>query len=87
MKVNHTDQDFIDEIKTLSILYIRVKTWASKTEITDRLDDGSYKISVASVPENGQANTEIWDYLLKRTGKQYIILSGKTGRMKILKQK
>ncbi len=83
----NTDQYFIDEIITLPILRIRVKTGAPKTEITEKLDDGSYKLSVASPPENGRANTEIWAYLLERTGKQYIIISGKTSRMKLLKQK
>lgn len=55
----YSDQPFIDEITALSILHIRVKTGAPKTEITEKLDDGSYKISVASSPENGRANTEI----------------------------
>lgn len=84
---SNIDQHFIDEIQSLSVLHIRVKTGAPKTEITEKLDDGSYKISVASPPENGRANTEIWAYLLERTGKQYIIISGKTSRMKLLKQK
>jgi uncharacterized protein YggU (UPF0235/DUF167 family) len=82
-----TDQRFIDEIITLPTLHIRVKTGAPRTEISEKLDDGSYKMSVASPPENGRANTEIWGYLLERTGKQYIIISGKTSRMKLLKQK
>lgn len=55
----NVDQHFINEIITLPILHIRVKTGAPKTEITEKLDDGSYKISVASPPENGRANTEI----------------------------
>ena len=55
---------------------IKVIPRAKKTEFVGTFDDGSYKIRLRAVPEDGKANEELLRYLEEETGKKWEIISG-----------
>jgi len=70
--------------------YLRIKVLpkSPKTEIVDKLDDGTIKIRVAAPPEKGKANRELIKFLAKHfnTDKKSItIVSGKSDPLKLIK--
>ncbi|MEA3449984.1 MAG: DUF167 domain-containing protein [Patescibacteria group bacterium] len=72
------------------VIKIKVHTDASKTELLNKLDDGTYRMNVRAVPKKGRANTEIIKYfsrVFKINKKNVKIISGKTGSRKIIKIK
>lgn len=54
------NESFLGELAILPA-YVRIKAVPKqpKTEIFARMDDGTWKIRVAAVPEKGRANAEI----------------------------
>lgn len=78
----------IEEFKTKSPLYLRVKILPKSpaNEITEQLEDGTYKIRIAAPAEGGRANAELIKFLKKSLGAQEVkIVSGQTERVKLLK--
>ena len=68
--------------------YVRALPGASKTELVEQLSDGSVKIRIAAPAEEGKANTELIRFLANefRVQKSQVeIVSGKTGRMKLIR--
>lgn len=68
-------------------LSLKVLASASKTECFDRLSDGTLKIRVASVREDGRANKELLGYLAKEFSvkkSRVRIISGEMSDRKIV---
>lgn len=61
---------------------IKVIPRAKKTEFVGMLDDGSYKIRLKAVPEDGKANRELLRFLEEETGKQWELDGGWTSARK-----
>lgn len=89
--VFHYNGYMIDELRSAfakegNITFsLKVHANASKTQIKGRLDDGTYKIDVAAVPEDGKANKELISFLAKTFGvpkNQIEIVSGQTSQLK-----
>ncbi len=87
-------QDVIEKIiqiiQAKGLAYIRVKVIPKSpvTELTEVLEDGTWKIRLKAVPEKGKANGELIRFLAKKTGvpKNGIsIVSGSTDRTKLVK--
>lgn len=67
---------------------VRVIPGAPKTEIRDRMADGTIKVALAAKPEKGEANQELINYLakiLEVRKYQVKIISGLTERAKLVK--
>jgi uncharacterized protein (TIGR00251 family) len=67
---------------------VRAKPGAHRTEVVDRLEDGSFKVSVAAPPEEGKANAELLRYLARMFGvanAKVRLVSGGTARMKLVR--
>lgn len=71
--------------KDAQSLSIKVIPRAKKTELVDLLDDGSYKIRLKAVPEDGKANEELLNFLEAETGKKWEIIAGWTSTRKTLR--
>ena len=85
-------ENFIEKIKIGLIqknpLYIKVKIQAKapKTEIADRMDDGTYKIKVAAQPVRGKANAELLKFLEKSLNlSEAKIVSGGRDSVKLIR--
>lgn len=83
-------QKTIQKIQAKGVDYIRVKVIPKSpvTELTEVLDDGTWKIRLRAVPEKGKANQELIKFLAKETGvpKNCVsIVSGATDRTKLVK--
>ncbi len=63
-------------------LQIKVIPRARKTEWAGVMDDGSIKIRLKAVPEDGKANTELLKFLEKETGEKWEVVSGFTNTRK-----
>ncbi|GAB0175286.1 MAG: hypothetical protein HHAS10_11650 [Candidatus Altimarinota bacterium] len=66
----------------INILTIKVIPRAKKTEFVGIMDDGSYKIRLKAIPEDGKANTELLEYLEEETGRKWEIVGGWTNTRK-----
>lgn len=67
---------------------IKVIPRAKKTEIAGTLEDGSLKVRVAAVPEDGRANKELCDFLATHYGvarNQVVVVSGAASARKIVR--
>lgn len=64
---------------------IKVIPRAKKTEFVGMLDDGSYKIRLRAVPEDGKANEELLRFLEDETGEKWEIVGGWTSSRKKVK--
>jgi len=49
--------------KDIQTLQVKVIPRARKTEYVGLMDDGTYKIRLRAVPEDGKANDELLEYL------------------------
>ena len=68
--------------------YIRVKVIPKSinNEIIDIMDDGTYKIRITAIPENGKANATLIKFLKKELKvKEIKIISGQKDRIKLIK--
>lgn len=67
---------------------VRIHPGARKTEVTETLSDGTIKIDIAAVPEDGKANAELMNFLAEAfqvSAHQIAILSGVTARRKLIR--
>lgn len=67
---------------------VKVRPSASVTKFKDVLDDGTLKIDIAAVPEDGKANEELvrflaLDFGIERSNVQ--IVSGMTSKKKVVR--
>lgn len=83
-------ENFKKELNKKGDLYLRIKVRpsASKTEVTNILDDGTIKINLAAAPVKGKANIELVKFLssifeIKKTNIK--IISGKAEKLKLIK--
>lgn len=70
------------------ILTIRVHPGAPKSKLKGVMIDGTLKVDVAAVPEDGKANAELISFLAKEFGvpKSHVtILRGQTGKKKVVR--
>jgi uncharacterized protein (TIGR00251 family) len=68
-------------------LALRITPKSPKTEWTGRMDDGTWKLKVAAVPEKGKANEEIVRFLAREFAvrrQQVEILTGATAQRKLV---
>ncbi len=63
-------------------LQIKVIPRARKTEWAGVMDDGSIKIRLKAVPEDGKANAELLSFLEEETGEKWEVVSGFTNTRK-----
>lgn len=83
-------QDLQNRLKSdgrIDIL-VRVRPHASKSELTDILEDGSLKIAIAAPAEDGRGNAMLMKFLGELFGvpaSSIDILSGKTARLKLVR--
>ena len=69
-------------------LSIRVRPGASKSKLTGEMDDGSIKVDIAAVPEDGKANRELIKFLAKEFGVprgNVAIIGGVATRRKVVR--
>ncbi len=67
---------------------VKVRPSAGKTVIKGFLDDGTMKIDIAAVPEDGKANAELVRFLSDEFGvmkNQITILNGETSPRKTIR--
>jgi uncharacterized protein (TIGR00251 family) len=65
---------------------VRVRPGASQTKIKSIMDDGTLKIDLAAVPEDGKANAELIRFLTQDCEIPTAeIVSGHTGRTKVVR--
>ncbi len=77
------------KIGTLTFTF-KVRASAQRTQFKEILDDGTVKIDVAAVPEDGKANEELIRFLAQEfdVGRSNIeIVSGHTSRIKVVRIK
>jgi uncharacterized protein len=67
-------------------LTIKVIPRSKKTECIGIMDDGSYKIRLKAVPEDGKANDDLLRFLETETGKKWEIIGGWTSTRKKVKK-
>lgn len=72
--------DFHENVK------IKVTPRAKKTEFAGKMDDGTIKIRLKAVPEDGKANAELLDFLGKNCGGKWELVSGATNTRKIVRK-
>ncbi len=70
-----------NDTKTITV---KVIPRAKKTEYNSIMDDGTYKIRLKAVPEDGKANEELLKFLEKETGKKWDIVGGWTNSRKLV---
>ena len=67
---------------------VKVTPKSSKNEITGELADGTLKIKVAAVPEDGKANAELCAFLARELSLprgSVEVVSGQTSRLKLIR--
>ena len=77
---------FQNDLLTQPQIKIKVIPNGIKTEIVTLLDDGTIKIRIKAIAEDGKANKELLRFLKQETGVHWDIIQGKTSRNKILKR-
>ena len=83
-------QSIREMLEQKSPLYIKVKvvTKSPKTEITEQMEDGTYKIRVHAAPVKGAANEELCKFLKKGLGAgEVTIVSGGRDKVKLVRIK
>ena len=85
-------KDLYAQIKTQlekkSPLYIKVKVLpkSPKNEITDQMEDGTYKIRIKAPATEGKANAELIKFLKKGLkASEVVIISGQKDRVKLIR--
>lgn len=71
---------------TEKLITVKVMPRASKTKILQTLEDGTLKIALKAVPENGKANTELLRFMNTEFGGNWKLVAGKKNSKKILKK-
>lgn len=67
-------------------LSVRVRPGAAQTMIKSVMADGTVKIDLAAVPEDGKANAELVRFLVQDCEIPYAeIISGQTSRKKLIR--
>lgn len=66
-------------------IQVKVIPRAKKTEFVGIMDDGSYKIRLKAVPEDGKANEELLRFLESETEKRWEVVGGWTSTRKVVK--
>lgn len=69
-------------------LKVKVIPRSSKTEFAGEMADGTMKIKVAAVPENGKANKELCTFLAKHYGvpqANVSVTGGATSQRKVIR--
>lgn len=69
-----------------TILYVKVIPRAKMTELVGYMDDGSLKVRLKAIPEDGKANDELLKFLEKIGLGNWKIRSGVTSTRKILER-
>lgn len=64
---------------------VRARPGSPVTKLKDILADGSLKIDLKAVPEDGEANQELIRFLQKEFNADVEILSGATARLKLVR--
>jgi len=70
------------------VLKIKARTGKSKNLITGIMPDGTVKIDIAAIPENGRANKELISFLAKEfdvAHENVKIFSGGSSKYKLIK--
>ncbi len=81
-------EEIKEKLKLKNPLYIKVKVMASmpKTEITAKLDDGTYKVRVKSIPVKGASNEDLCKFLKKSLeARDVAIVSGGRDKIKLIR--
>lgn len=68
-------------------LTIKVIPRARRTELVGTMSDGTTKIRLRAVPEDGKANTELCRYLSELYGGEWEVIAGNTGARKVVRKK
>ncbi len=66
-------------------LTIKVIPRARKTGCVGYMDDGTLKIRLRAVPEDGKGNEELLRFLEEETGEKWEMVSGWTSTRKVVK--
>jgi uncharacterized protein (TIGR00251 family) len=82
--------EFKKELAEKKQVYLKIKAipGASKTEVKNKMADGTIKISVAAAPEKGKANKALIEFLAEEFGVPrdgVKIISGAGSRIKLIK--
>ena len=70
------------------IFTVKVRPQAQRTQVTGQLADGTIKIDLAAVPEDGKANAELIKFLAKEFDvprSSVELIAGQTSRKKVMK--
>jgi len=76
------------QLKAKSPTYIKVKIFSKspKNEIYDQMEDGTYKIRIATQPVQGRANAELIKFLKKSLeASEVVIVSGGRDKVKLIR--
>lgn len=79
-----------DREKNNGKILVKVKSWAKENKILEKMLDGTWKIAVNAVRENGRANKELIKFLSKITEckkDEITIISWQTQEYKIIEWK
>ncbi len=82
------ESELLWALKSGASVTVKVRPSAQKTYLKGRLDDGTWKIDVAAVPEDGKANDELIRYMAEMCGvsrSTVELVSGQTARLKVLR--
>lgn len=82
------ESEFLSALKSGASVMVKVRPSAQKTCLKGRLDDGTWKVDIAAVPEDGKANEELVRYLAEmcRVSRSMIeVVSGQTSRLKVVR--
>lgn len=71
---------------TERVLQIKVIPRAKKTELIGYMDDGSLKIRLKAIPEDGKANIELCRFLTEFEWGEWEVVGGKTGTRKVVRR-
>ncbi len=70
-----------------NIRNIKVIPRAKKTEYVGDMEDGTMKIRLWAIPEDGKANMELCRFLSETEWGEWEVIGGKTGTRKVVRQK
>ena len=70
---------------TPTTLTIKVTPRARRTELVGTMSDGTTKIRLRAVPEDGKANAELCRYLSELYGGEWEVIAGNIGTRKVVR--
>lgn len=85
MNVHESFSAFLSSQTLPLYLNIRVVPNAKKTEIGERMDDGTWKFRLSAPAVEGKANAELKKFFQKTLKYKVEIINGEKGREKLLK--